>query len=119
MTLNEAGSEPKEGVMTKDQRSVSATIAMGTSEYQEASWAAYERGGAMPDPSCLSDEALHAFLRYEAPELLLPTEATAAVSAESKRRGLSRDVVDHLMAMGLMAALGVGGIAIGWGLLAP
>lgn len=105
--------------MTGNARSVSTTISMSTSEYQKESWAAYERRCSMPDPTSLSDEALTAFLRYEAPELLLPAEAAAAVTAESKRRGLSREVVDELVALGVMALLGVGGIAIGWGLLAP
>jgi hypothetical protein len=91
---------------------------MGVIEYQEASWAAYDRSDMPPDPSALSDDALDAFLRYEAPSLLLPSQAHQAVEAESARRGLPSQLADQLGGLVLIAALGIVGLLIGWALLA-
>lgn len=97
---------------------MSAKAAMNATEYQKASWAAYDRRGAPPDPRGLSDGALHAFISYEAPSLLLPSQAHEAVEAESTRRGIPSEPSDRLAALVLMVALGVAGLLIGWALLA-
>jgi hypothetical protein len=104
--------------MVTGTRAGSSAPTMSASDYHEASWRAYLRRTAPPDPSGLSDYALNAFIRYESPDLLLPSDAEEAVEAESKRRGLS-DSVDHLAAVGVVALLGLGGFVIGWGLLVP
>jgi hypothetical protein len=91
--------------------------AMSLTEYHEASWAAYDRRTAPPDPSALSDGALHTFISYEAPSLLLPSQAHEAVEAESTRRGLPSEPSDRLAALVVMVALGIVGLVIGWALL--
>jgi hypothetical protein len=97
---------------------MSAKTAMSVTEYHEASWAAYDRRATPPDPSALSDGALHAFIGYEAPSLLLPSQAREAVEAESTRRGLPPEPPDRGAALVVMAALGIVGLLIGWALLA-
>jgi hypothetical protein len=97
---------------------MSVKAAMSVTEYHEASWAAYDRRDAPPDPSGLSDGALHAFMEYEAPSLLLPSQAHEAVGAESTRRGLPPEPSDRLAGLALMAALVIVGLLIGWALLA-
>jgi hypothetical protein len=57
-------------------------------------------------------------MEYEAPTLLLPSQAHEAVEAESARRGLPRELPDRLAALVVMAALVVVGLLIGWALLA-
>jgi hypothetical protein len=95
------------------------TTEMSASEYQEASWKAYELEALPPDPAALSDEALHAFLHYEGPDLLLPAAAHEAVAAESKRRGTSSVLIDQITGLTTLVVLSVGGILIGLGLLIP
>ena len=104
--------------MSGDAESVTAAISQSAAEYQKASWDAYDRQAAPPDPAALTDHALHGFLRYEAPNLLLPSGALEAVEEESKRRG-SPDFIDELTAASVLALLGVGGVVIGWALLVP
>jgi len=98
---------------------MSAAAGMSTREYHEASWEAYDLQTPMPDPAELSNHALQAFVRYEAPDLLLPVDADEAVQGEWKRRGLGPAFVDQLVAIGVMVLLGVGGVVIGWALLVP
>jgi hypothetical protein len=92
-------------------------MATNVTEYQKASWAAWDRAAEPPDPTALPDDALEALMRYE-PSLLLPSQAHEAVEAESTRRGLSFEASDRLAAIVTMAALGIVGLLIGWALLA-
>ena len=92
---------------------------MTATEYHEASWDAYSRQAAPPDPADLSDHALNAFMLYEEPGLLLPSKAHVAVEVEAKRRGLTQILADELMAVAVLTMLGLGGVVIGWALLVP
>jgi hypothetical protein len=92
---------------------------MSASEYQTASWEAYDQQAAPPDPTGLPDESLHAFLHYEGPDLLLPSAAREAVEMEMRRRGASSVVIDQITGLAMLASLSVGGVVIGLGLLIP
>jgi len=105
--------------MNSNSESVTTDERMSASEYQEASWKAYELQAPPPDPSLLADEALDAFLRYEGADLLLPLAAQEAVSAELQRRGASSVMVDQISGLITLAVLSVGGVLIGLGLLIP
>lgn len=97
----------------------STTDSVRAANYQTASWEAHERQAAPPDPGPLSDHTLHAFLHYEAPDLLLPSDARKAVEVESRCRGVSRIFKDQVTAIAVLATLGGGGVVIGWALLVP
>jgi hypothetical protein len=105
--------------MNSNAESLTTREKMSASEYREASWKAYEGQVLPPDPSALTDEALHAFLHYEEPELLLPSAAQNAVVAESQRRGRSSVLVDQIAGLAMLVALPLGGVLIGLGLLIP
>jgi hypothetical protein len=103
--------------MNSNSESLTTREKMSASEYQAASWKAYELQAPPPDPAPLSDGALDAFLRYEGPDLLLPLAAQEAVSAELQRRGASPVFVDQITGLIMLVVLPVGGILIGLGLL--
>ncbi len=105
--------------MSTHSESLSTREHMSASEYQAASWEAYDHQAGPPDPTVLSDESLHAFLHYEGPDLLLPSAAREAVETETRRRGASSEVVDQITGLVMLAALSVAGVVIGLGLLVP
>ena len=110
----------EEGIeMNTNSEFLSTTEHMSATEYQAASWDAYDRHAAPPDPATLSDESLDAFLHYEGADLLLPSAACEAVEAESLRRGASPASADKISALVMLAGLSVGGVVIGLGLLVP
>lgn len=100
--------------MSANSETLSTAKQMTLSEYQVASWEAYDIRAAPPDPSALSDRTLQAFVHYERPESLLPSAARKALEAESSRRG-----TDDVMALVILAGLYVSGLVIGLGLLVP
>lgn len=108
--------------MSKNAESVDAGASVSASRYHEAAWNAFEREAAPPDPSPLSDRALNAMMQammqYESPSLLLPVDANMAVESEWRRRGLSSEPADRLIATVVLALAGVTGTVIGWVLLA-
>jgi hypothetical protein len=108
--------------MSKNAESVDAGAVSSATRYHEAAWIAFERRAAPPDPSSLSDHALiamvQAMMQYETPSLLLPVEANVAVEKEWRRRGLSPEYADRLLATAVLALTGVTGTVIGWVLLA-
>ena len=105
--------------MGAHSESLSTREHMSVSEYQAASWEAYDQQADPPDPTRLSDESLHAFLHYEGPDLLLPSAAREAVEMETRQRGASSVAVDQVTGLVTLASLSVGGIVIGLGLLIP
>ena len=105
--------------MNANSEPLSTRDNMSAPEYQAASWEAYERDLAPPDPAPLSDHTLHAFLCYEGPDLLLPSAARQAVEAESLQRGPSPMFVDEVSALVMLGGLSIGGVVIGLGLLVP
>jgi hypothetical protein len=105
--------------MSTHSESLSTREQMSTSEYQAASWDAYNHRADPPDPQLLSDQSLHAFLHYEEPDLLLPSAARAAVEIETRRRGASSVVVDEITGLVMLASLSIAGVVIGLGLLVP
>lgn len=108
--------------MSNNAESVDAGAVMSATRYHEAAWRAFGRKDAPPDPSSLPDRALNAMvqamMQYETPSLLLPAEANVAVEKEWRRRGLSPEPADRLIATAVLALAGVSGIVIGWALLA-
>jgi hypothetical protein len=108
--------------MSENAESVDAGAILSATRYHEAAWIAFERRAAPPDPSSLSDHALSAMVQamkqYETPSLLLPVEANVAVEKEWRRRGLSPEHADRLLAAAVLALTGVTGTVIGWALLA-
>jgi hypothetical protein len=108
--------------MSKSAEPVNAGAVLSATRYHEAAWIAFERRTAPPDPSSLSDHALiamvQAMMQYETPSLLLPVEANVAVEKEWRRRGLSPEHSDRLLAAVMLAFTGVTGTVIGWALLA-
>jgi hypothetical protein len=105
--------------MSAHSESLSIREQMSTSEYQAASWEAYDHQADPPDPKLLSDQSLHAFLNYEEPGLLLPSSARAAVEIETWRRGASSVVVDQITGLVMLGSLSVAGVVIGLSLLLP
>jgi hypothetical protein len=105
--------------MSAQSEFLSTRERMSASEYQTASWAAYEQQVDPPDPARLSDHSLHAFLHYEGPELLLPSAARSAVEAEILRRGPTSEFVDQLTGLAMLLSLSIGGLVIGLVLLLP
>jgi hypothetical protein len=107
--------------MSRNAESVDAGALMGATRYHKAAWHAFERDAPPPDPSSLSDRALiammQAMLQYETPGLLLPADASAAVESEWRRRGLSAEPADRVVATVVLALAGVSGTLIGWSLL--
>jgi hypothetical protein len=108
--------------MSNNAESVDAGAAVSATRYHEAAWNAFERKAVPPDPSSLSDRALiamvQAMMQYETPSLLLPVDANTAVELEWRRRGLSSEPADRLLATIVLALAGLTGIVIGWVLLA-
>ena len=107
--------------MSKNAESLDAGSVLSATRYHEAAWIAFERRAAPPDPSSLSDDALTAMvgamMQYETPSLLLPVDANVAVEREWRRRGLSPDHADRLLATAVLALTGSTGTVIGWVLL--
>jgi hypothetical protein len=107
--------------MNRNAESVDAGALMGATRYHKAAWNAFERDAPPPDPSSLSDRILiammQAMLQYETPGLLLPADANAAVESEWRRRGLSPEPADRVLATVVLALAGVSGTVIGWALL--
>jgi mono/diheme cytochrome c family protein len=89
-------------------------VSVSALEYSEAAWRAHDGHREMPDPAYLSDEALRAVLRYERADL--PSEARRAVEAERWRR-VRPASVNPVLALAVLALLGIGGVIIGWILL--
>jgi hypothetical protein len=108
--------------MSTNAESLDAGTVLSATRYHEAAWIAFERKAAPPDPSSLSDDALRAMVeamkQYETPSLLLPVEANRGVEREWRRRGLSPEHADRLLATAVVALTGVTGTIIGWVLLA-
>jgi hypothetical protein len=108
--------------MSNNAESVDAGAVLSATRYHEAAWIAFERRAAPPDPSSLSDHALiamvQAMMQYDTPSLLLPVEANLAVEKEWRRRGLSPEHADRLLATAVLALTGVTGTVVGWVLLA-
>jgi hypothetical protein len=98
---------------TTDESVVRAS--MSALEFREAAWRADERDAPPPEPSPLSDRALHTIMAYGDSDL--PPDAHGALEAECQRRGLSAGLTDRLMPVAVLAVLGLGGIVIGWVLL--
>jgi len=84
-------------------------------EYHEAAWAAHDLETEPPDPSDLSDRALVAILGYEMSDM--PPEAVRAVKAERRRRVRPWGPADIALGFGVLAALAISGVIIGWFLL--
>jgi hypothetical protein len=105
--------------MGAHSESLSTREHMSATEYQAASWEAYEQQADPPDPIHLSDESLHAFLHYEGPDLLLPSAAREAIEMETRRRGASSVVVDQIAGLVMLASLSVVGVVVGVGILIP
>jgi hypothetical protein len=105
--------------MNANAKALSTRERMSSSDFQVASWEAHDRQAAPPDPTTLSDQTLHTFLHYEAPNLLLPSTARKAVEAESIRRGASSTVADDVTALVMLTGLSVSGVIIGLALLVP
>jgi hypothetical protein len=108
--------------MSRNADSVHAGALVGATRYQEAAWNAVERHTPPPDPSSLSDRTLiammRAMLQYDTPGLLLPVDATAAVESEWRRRRLSPEPADGVIATVVSIIAAVSGILIGCVLLA-
>jgi hypothetical protein len=108
--------------MSNNAESVDAGAVMSASRYHYAAWRAFERKDAPPDPSSLPDHAVTAMVQamaqYETPSLLLPVEANMAVEKEWRRRRLSPEPIDRLIASAVLALAAVSGAVIGWALLA-
>lgn len=102
--------------MAKSAESVLVRADMSAFEFHEAAWDASDREEPPPDPSTLSDRALHVVMQYEDRDL--PSDTHVALEAEYRRRGLVVDVVERLLGLGLMAIIAVSGLIIGWMLFA-
>ena len=79
-------------------------------EFREAAWDADERGRRCPDASELSDPTLLTILRYEWSDL--PADASEAVEAEAKHRGLIAGLIDRFLPWAVLASLVVSGMVI-------
>ena len=108
--------------MSKNAESVDAGAVVSATRYQDAAWIAFDLGFGPPDPSSLPDRALTAIVlamrQYETPSLLLPVDANLAVEREWRRRGLSPEPIDRVVASVVLALAAVSGAVIGWALLA-
>lgn len=108
--------------MSNNAESVDAGAVMSATRYQDAAWVAFDLGFAPPDPSSLPDRALTAIvlamMQYESPSLLLPIDANLAVEREWRRRALSPEPIDRVIASAVLALAAVSGAIIGWALLA-
>jgi hypothetical protein len=108
--------------MSNNAKAVDAGAVMSATRYQDAAWIAFDLGSGPPDPSSLPDRALTAIVlamvQYETPSLLLPVDADLAVEREWRRRGLSPEPTDRIVASAVLALAAVSGVVIGWALLA-
>jgi hypothetical protein len=105
--------------MARDTESAAYQISVTPLRYRDAAWEAYEHGDAPPDASLLPDEVLREFMvhRYNDTRFLLPRAACQVVEAEWERRGMSRRLVDELLAFAAVALPALSGFVIGCVLL--